>query len=330
MKIIKVGIRMDRKTAKQHIGKEVILNEGSFGKYTAFMEDMVTEPKKPWRALLRITGVYVYPDFNSDEIELILPYLKENDQIERPGKQIELLEEHFNYSYDESVARALKDKWDKTQEINNDTEIILSIIQQELRRLHSEHLIFEDSYVYYEIVVKGRNVHIYDKEKKESLSISGCPFEFEVELDGEWIPAVYISDLTFEFNQDKQTILKNGSIIRLNKSQFDPYRILLNELASPSLIALERGLQQLGIGHEHSVYCHNSLLIQLLSSFSKQSFKGVNFLSYVNEKKQILVQHHYERTIKDQDDDITYDRFEFTSDNGERVITTYATQFSGE
>ncbi|SDY89135.1 Protein of unknown function [Evansella caseinilytica] len=317
---------MDRKTAKKHIGKEIILDKGSHGQYVGILEEMITEPKKPWRASVRIIGVFEYPDIHLEDLELFIPYLKENELVECPGHRIEPYEGTFQHTYDESIAVSLKERWEEIQEINQNTELLLSLIQQELRRLHSEHLIFEDGYVYYQLVKKGRKIEIYDEEKREALAIAGCPFEFEIVVDDKWVSAVYIKDLMFELKNGRIVELAHGASVRLNKNQFDPYRILLNELEPPSLQALEKGLQKLGIGHRHCVYCHNSLLIQLLHSFNDQQFSGVNFVSYANSKHQFIVQHHYERNANGAG--MTFDRFEFTSDSGERVLTTYATQMS--
>ncbi|ADU30194.1 DUF2777 family protein [Evansella cellulosilytica] len=321
---------MDRKTAKHYIGEQVILNEGKNGQYVGILEDMKTEPNKPWTAFVRIKGVYEYPEISLNELELNKPFLKDNDIFKCSGQKIEPISTTFPSSYDESLKYALKLKWDQFQQINEDSEIVLSLIQQELRKLKGENLLFEESYIYYQIVKKGRQVFIYEEEKHESLSIEECPFEFEIHVEEKWLQAHYISGLTFELNNGKQIDLSHGSTVRLNKTQFDPYQILLNELDSPSLHALEKGLQKFGLGHEHSVYCHNALLVQMLSSLSRQEFKGVNFISYSNAETQYVVQHHFERTIRENDDDITYDRFEFTSDTGERVLTSYATQFSAE
>ncbi|MFA9556205.1 DUF2777 family protein [Evansella sp. AB-rgal1] len=322
---------MDRKKAKQFIGQEVLIDEGDHGQYIGILEKMITEPNKPWRALTRITGIYEYPDFDFDKLELVEPFLKEDQHHECSGQRIALLPHPFTTNYNDSVKHALKEKWDEVQQINQDSEIILSLIQQELRRLHAEHLVFEDSYEYYQLVKKGRKVHILDEDKRETMSIEGCPFEFEINVDGEWVQATYVSGLTFVINKNnRQKDLTHGSTIRLNKTQFDPYRILINELENASLHALEKGLQKLGIGHEHSVYCHNSLLMQLLNSFDQEQFHGVNFISYANSNNQFVVQHHYERTAKHNGKPVTFDRFEFTSDAGERVLTTYATQLSNE
>ncbi|WP_280768166.1 DUF2777 family protein [Salipaludibacillus daqingensis] len=317
---------MNRNEAKKYIGRQVIIDKSDHGKFTGVLEQIIADPNSPWKGKIRIKGIYSYPPNLLDSNQSLL--YNDNDIIEVPGKQISGLTEPIKQTFNESLASALKSKWDEIRAISDEFDKSLSFIQQELRKLDCEHVIFEDAFVYYQLVKKGRGLFIYDEIKRESLSLEGCPFEFEIKVNGEWKPSLYIKGFTFETNENERIELKHGSTVRLNKSQFDPYRILMNELEEPSLHALDRGLQKLGIGHEHSVYCHNSLLIQLLSSFNHQSFSGVNFISYANGTNQFVVQHHYERTILEDEPDITFDRFEFTSDQGERVLTTYATQFS--
>ena len=320
---------MDRKKAQSYIGAFVLLDEYDNGKYIAVLEDVITEPNAPWRGNVKIRGVYTYPSLTTSSGFQKLIY-RENEQSEVPGKRIEPFNEEFTASFDESHARALKERWEEYHLHNEEVEKTLVYIQQELRKLRYEHLIFEDAYVYYQLVKKGRKAYIYDGIKRESLSLEGCPFEFEVLYENEWKTSFYQSGLTFITHEGNHLHLKHGDTIRLNKAQFDPYKILMHELEEPSLHALERGLSKLGIGHEHSVYCHNSLLMKLLNSHQSEEMNGVNFISYASDKQQYVVQHHYERKLIEDAPHETYDRFEFTADNGERVITTYATQLSND
>ncbi|MCE7792114.1 DUF2777 domain-containing protein [Salipaludibacillus sp. CUR1] len=319
---------MDRKTAKEYTGHQVLLDEGEEGTYVGVLLEVLTEPKTPWSGKVQITGVLSCPSINLNNGQGIHLLYSADEVTEVAGRKISLLKTAFNKSFNESFADALKTKWDSLRDMSDKNDKYLSIIQQELRKINSEHVIYEEAFVYYQLVKKGRNLYIYDEQKRESLSLEDCPFEFEVEVNGEWKTAFYKKGFTFETLQQENVELQHGSTVRLNRAQFDPYRILLNELDDPSLIALEKGLEKLGIGHEHSVYCHNSLLIKLLSSFNETSFSGVNFLSYANETNQFAVQHHYERTMLENEPDITFDRFEFTSDDGQRVLTSYATHVS--
>ncbi len=319
---------MDRQLAKSYVGKKVILNEGKNGQYIGLLEDIQTEPRKIWVGTLRILGLYSFPEIDLDSNQLSSPLYSENEKVFCSGNKIDLFNQNFTFSYKESIDFALKNKWNEINAQKEEAESTLTMIQQELKRRKAVHLLNEDIFVYYSLVKKNRRFYVYDEEKQEALSLDGCPFEFEINIKDHWEKAHVVNEATFELEDGNQFELQHGDRLRLNKSQFDPYRILLNELEGPALQALERGLQQLGIFHEHNVYCHNTLLIQLLSSVEKYAFDGVNFLSYATDNQQFSVQHHYEREIQEGDHDITYDRFEFTADTGERLITTYATQFS--
>ncbi|UTR14685.1 DUF2777 domain-containing protein [Salipaludibacillus sp. LMS25] len=321
---------MNRQEAKAMIGKYIAVNEGNKGTYVGQLLEVMTPPQSTWEGIVRITGVLSIPLIEVDALDTVNLLFAENEKVHVSGRKITSLDKPFHGNFNESLAVALKEAWDIAHDENTRYEKTLSFLQQELRKLNAEHLIYEDAFVYYQLVKKGRKLYIYDEKKRESLSLEGCPFEFEIKVNNEWQTAYYKKGFTFETSSQDKIELKHGSTVRLNKAQFDPYKILLNELDEPSLNALERGLEKLEIGHENSVYCHNSLLIHLLSSFNQSFFSGVNFISYATETNQFIVQHHYERTMRDDEPDITFDRFEFTSDKGERVLTTYATQLSNE
>lgn len=320
---------MNRDKAKTFIGSYVKLHLCQEGSYAAVLEDVITEPNTPWRGWVTIKGVVNYPELTNTEQFPKLRY-SENEQIEIAGKFIVPLEKPFSLSFTESHARALKERWEECREANDELDKSLHFIQQELRKLSFEDLIFEDSYVYYQLVKKGRKLFIYDEIKRELLSLDGCPFEFEVDYEDEWQSAFYSDGFTFITQNGEKLHLTHGDTVRLNKAQFDPYKILKNELTEPSLQALESGLAKLGVGHEHAVYCHNSLLLKLLHAQKTDEMSGVNFISYALDHKQFVVQHHYERQSFDQTPDKAYDRFEFTSDDGVRIITTYANALSND
>ncbi|WP_161524708.1 DUF2777 family protein [Alteribacter lacisalsi] len=319
---------MDRKAATKYVGKPVRINEGKNGEYTGILEDVTAEPRKPWVGTVRISGVLSYPDIMWDSNELPSPLYSENEQVYCSGNKITPYSRDDSYTYKQSIDYALAEKWNRIDAEKEANESVLALIHQELKRRKAEDLLYEESYVYYHLVKKARHFYVYDEEKKEALSLDGCPFEFEIKVKGRWQKARTANAPEFELESGKTVELKHGDQLRLNKSQFDPYRILINELDPPALQALERGLKKLGIFHENSVYCHNSLLIQLLSEVDQDEFDGVNFISYATDKHQFIVQHHYEREIFEDEPDRTYDRFEFTSDTGERLITTYATELS--
>ncbi|WP_026689544.1 DUF2777 family protein [Alteribacter aurantiacus] len=319
---------MDRQTARSFAGKYVVVNEGKHGRYVGVLESIEAEPKKMWGGFVKITGILLYPEIHVHSETLPTPLYDDGEKVFCNGNKISPLKQDFPYSYKESVDYALASRWNEVDDEKENNESVLAMINQELKRRKADHLLYREVYVYYSLVKKARHYYVYDEEKQEALSLDGCPFEFEVKVKDQWKRAHNVSGSTFELENKKQVELSHGDRLRLNKSQFDPYRILINELDLPALQALERGLKKLDIFHENSVYCHNSLLIQLLSTVEETTFKGVNFISYATDKHQFMVQHHYEREIMEDAPDLTYDRFEFTSDTGERLITTYATQLS--
>ncbi|SDN35761.1 DUF2777 family protein [Alkalicoccus daliensis] len=319
---------MDRETAKQYVNKFVVINKGLYGKYVGVLNEIISEPKKPWSGKITIKGILSTPLLDKTE-QSMLPLAYEKDEsVTVNGSKIDIYSGDFKLSYRESFAQALKREWDQERDILEQKENHLLLIQQELKKWQMEHVLDQASYVYYKVTKKGKDLYIYDELKEDSLLLDGCPFEFEIQIDAEWVSAWYDYDLFFRTEEGNQLKVADGTMLRLNKEQFDPYKMLTNELEPASLQALEKGLKQLNIGHENCVHCHNSLLIQLLAPPEEKQFSGVNFISYSTGSNQILVQHHYERIIKEKATDYIFDRFEFTSDKGSRSIASYTTEVS--
>ncbi|WP_147802134.1 DUF2777 family protein [Alkalicoccus halolimnae] len=319
---------MNRKEAKRWIGKYVTIDEGVCGSYAGLLEAVHTSPGTPWTAEILIKGVIAAPAFNNTDSFKPLKYEKDETVLAK-GSKVHSYSEDFTYSYRESYAAALKKLWDEKNNLADDLERSLSLIQQELRKWQMEHMLVDASYVYYKVFHKDGSVYIYDENKKDALGLEGFPFEFEVLKHERWTPAYYINNGIFEDRSGSRIRIKPGENIRLNKEQFDPYKMLINEVSDPSLQALERGLKKMNIGHEHCVHCHNSLLMKMLASYNSEEFTGVNFLTYSTGTDQVLVQHHYERrSFPKTQQEVTFDRFEFTHDSGKRILTTYTNQVS--
>ncbi|CAM3722881.1 DUF2777 family protein [Alkalicoccus chagannorensis] len=321
---------MNREQAFKWTGGLVTVDEGTQGIYIGVLDDVEAEPKKPWQGVVTIKGILQIPSLNEDMNGLqSLKYEKE-ESVRFPGRALARFDGEFTASYRESYAEALKYRWDIETENLEQSEYVRTIIQQELRQWQMEHVLQEESFAYYHVIQGEHGLAIHDQEQDDALSLDGCPFEFQIKSKGRWTPAYFKADSTFETKEGRSIRVSEGQEIRLNKDQFDPYKMLRNELEKPALQALERGLSRLQYSHEYHVHCHNSLLMQLLSSYDNGSFAGVNFITYGHGSSQLLVQHHYERTIHDDKEDETFDRFEFTTDQGERLITTYATTLSSD
>lgn len=321
---------MNRVQAEKLINQYVEVDEEEHGSYAGILQDVIAPPKKPWIGKVLVVGITQAPALNETE-QGLLPLLYEKEEvIDVKSSKIKYFSGSFPMSYRESFANALKRCWDEEADLLERSEHRLSLIQQELRKWQMEHVLQGNAYVYYHFVKNGESLSIYDNVQADTLILEGCPFEFEIQSGADWIPAYYLEGMTFETASGEKLIVKDGDPVRLNKDQFDPYKMFINELDSPALTALEKGLSKLGLGHEHCVYCHNSLLIQLLSSFDQKDFQGVNFISYSTGSNQILVQHHYSRKMNNNQEDFTSDRFEFTTDSGIRSITAYTTHVSQE
>jgi|GEM_PF-4021619 hypothetical protein len=318
---------MDRRTARRWIDQHVRIDEEQSGAYAGVLEEVITHDRKPWEGRIRIKGVLRAPQYNNTK-ETPGSLLYEKDElITAAGRKISPLTSPFTLSYKESYGEAVKQLWDIENEQVEAGERMLSVLQQELRTWQMEHLLQESSYAYYEFYSDNNEDYLYDDRKKDTLSLEGCPFEFEIQTESGWVPAYYRKKGTFEEPEGQILKVSNGDSLRLDKEQFDPYKMLVNEISDPALQALERGLKKFGLGHENCVHCHNSLLMHLLASFSKKEFKGVNFITFSNGSNQVIVQHHYERTVQ-KNNNTAFDRFEFTADNGRRMITAYSAQAS--
>lgn len=319
---------MNRTEAEKFVNMYVSVNENNYGKYVGVLQEIITTPKKPWTGKIKIIGVLEAPGFTDIEHGLLPLCYEKDEMIKVKGNKIEGLSSSFEMSYRQSFAHALKRVWDIETDLAEKSEHRLSIVQQELRKWQMEHVLQGNVYVYYHLEKKGTVLSMYDDSKNDTLVLEGCPFEFEIQSGADWIPAYYLNGFTFETADGRLVTVKDGDPVRLNKDQFDPYKMFINELENPALQALERGLSTFDIGHENCVHCHNSLLIQLLSSYEQRDFEGVNFISYSTGSNQILVQHHYQRKLAENMEDYISDRFEFTSDSGRRSITAYTTQVS--
>lgn len=333
-----VRIFMDRIQAQTNIGKNVIINEGKDGKYVGILQEIISEPRKTWRAIVSIVSVYELPEFISDNQQVKIKPLKynENEVIECIGTKIDSIEEEIFDSFNGSLITASQKKW-------TDIKDMLSMATEQQEALqtflydYGFDLRFEDpsdenneenpliSFVFQK---KGKRYLLFDENNKHmQLDLENCPFEFQW-YDVEHQIGFYEGNGTFISSEGNEYRPKNGDILTLNKDQFEPYQILQNELEQGSFESLEKSLQSFGLSHENIEFCHNALLQQLLQATAERSFKGVNFLTYRGDRGVVTVQHHFERTINENADDEIYDRFEFTTDQGERSIVTYTNAFS--
>ncbi len=324
---------MDRKQAQQFIGKFICVNEGREGTYIGILNEIITPPRKVWRGKVTVRAVKELPAFSEDGNFPHLPPLKykENEVIECPGTKLFSLdhsERYENKSFRESLIDAANDVLDEIERskrfVTSKEDVLKNFLAEYDIDIDKER---KEKLIDYRFLKRDGRYYLIN-ESGERLELQDCPFEFIWKDGNHTFYGHYEGNGTFITHEGMRYTPKEGAIFSMSQKQFDPYFILQNELEPEALLSLEHNLQKFGLTHEDLVDCHNTLLAQFLTAKGERTFKGVNFLTYRNHKSFVVVQHHYERTLNDNKDDEIYDRFEFTSSNGERAIATFTNVFT--
>lgn len=332
---------MDRKDALKLINKHVVIDEKADGGYYGELLDIIAEPRKPWKGIVKIISVTSFPEQNQPNNSTIqLPIYSAGEKAIVLGSKISPATKTYVKDYNRSISKAIKDvvKQLSTEQRMARNQLI-QLIEYALDFTHDQtsieefrsYLSFEtdeERYHFYEVQVNDHQYMLVNPVDQQALPLEGCPFLFELEVEGTWIKGYYQELGSFKTNDGKTKLLKEHDRIRMEKKQLDPYELLLKELEQPALDSLERSLQQFQIHHEHLLSCHNTLLAQLVNETKQQKFSGTNFILYQRNHQVVSVQHHYERVLKEIENDLTYDRFEVTSGCGKRYIITYTNEVS--
>lgn len=327
-----VRVQMDRKQAQNNIGKHVIIDDGDQGTYVGVLEEMIAEPRKPWRGKVKIKAILDLPTSPSDFDKIH----KANDMIERQGHKLTLtkISSSFQQSLLDAAAtrighiRKQKKQLERNEaalkhlleQFNLDT----STIEVSSREQDEENTSNVLSYTFHQ---ECNSYYLMD-EHFEKLDLEHSVLQFEWEANGKHHLGHYEKKGQFISTDGSRYTPEEGAIVSINKQQFEPYFIFQKELEPTALETFEKNLQYHHVTHDHLIHCHNSLLVKLLHSQKMTSFKGVNFLTYNSPNGVLLVQHHYERSLQRANNEKIYDRFEFTTETGERSIITYTNEFS--
>ncbi|HHY20679.1 MAG TPA: DUF2777 family protein [Bacilli bacterium] len=330
---------MDRIDAQKLINKHVVIDEKANGGYYGKLIDIIAEPRKPWKGIVKIISVTSFPEQNHCS-SLQLPIYSAGEKAIVLGSKISPATGTYIEDYNRSILFAIKDIVKKLSEQQlSARKQLIQLVQFALQSASDKavieelnsYLTFEteeERYFFYEVLNEEGQYLLVNRGNQQLLPLEGCPFLFELEIDNEWVKGYYLEDGAFKTNDGKTKKLTIDDRIRMEKKQLNPYELLLKELEQPALDSLERSLQQFQIGHEHLLSCHNTLLSQLVNETKQQKFSGTNFILYERDNEVVSVQHHYERLLKEVENDLTYDRFELTSGSGKRYIITYTNEAS--
>lgn len=323
---------MNRKEANNYIAKKIRVVDPLLGNYLGELVDIIAEPRKPWRGYVKIVEI---------EQESAKKTLDQRQRDTTPpfviGKTYEIAgskivpitaKKESPLDLEEPKITALLKKIDDFQTQKEHAAHMLTKLKAELKRIDPTYAFDEtlDPDFKYYTVSNQKDFYYLVDESNNQIPLDDCPFDFQINVKGKWISVQYDAELNFIDKNQRRYQVKEQAKIRLNKDQFDPYQLFVNELEKPALDSLNSGLKKYQMSHKDCVYCHNALLNQYLASEEAKQFKGVNFISYQKSGVTLLVQHHYERDIFDNGEDITYDRFEYTSDKGKRILMTYTTE----
>lgn len=327
---------MNRIEALNQIGKLVVIDEKTKGKYIGQLLKVKTIPKKPWRGLVKIKGVLAFPEQNWEKgiTELVKPIYEKDALIEVPGIKIHPYHnEFYGNDYETSIVLCLHSLVKEYEHLFQQNKTNLVQLQEmaikyypnlNIKLLENER---DDRYIYYRLKqVNAKPVLVSDAHP--DLPLTDCPFEFELLVKDKWIKGHYTDHWLFESISGKKYLIRENDELRLAKKHLEPYQLLLNELEKPALQSLEKSLRNFKLNHQHLLHCHNELLLQLLTAKHKKKFSGVNFMFYQKGRTNVTVQHHYERELVENGSDKIYDRFEVTSSDGRRYIVTYTNEFS--
>ncbi|PSL50562.1 uncharacterized protein DUF2777 [Salsuginibacillus halophilus] len=322
---------MDRKQALEHQGGYVIADTGGAARYIGKLLEVETPPRKTWQGRVEILGVHSLHDIVSLQE---LTY-QGKDEVTLSGAKISPADEQSidaNRSFQNSFYDALGDYRVLIASELENTEARLQQIDHELypgqpaKQAKTE---TDEAYVYYQLGTLHQKPALIDNDSGEPMDLEGCPFELEVlQNDNEWLRVYHQSGYKFQAEDGSLVEPAKGDTLRIHRRHFDPYQILLNELEVPARQTLSNALGSFGFTEEDLTTCHNQLLHQLLASSNEDRFSGVNFLMYQKQGTTLLVQHQYERELKNTEDDIVFDRFECTTDKNKRSIVTYTNQFA--
>ncbi|TSB46973.1 DUF2777 family protein [Alkalicoccobacillus porphyridii] len=331
---------MDRVQAQKAIGKKVVINEGDEGRYIGELLEVMTEPKRPWKGKVRILSVLTLPQhiISKGQINVNKMKFKDAQVAIVTGNKIALAPAHIhNESFSQSIASSLRKKYQELKKNPGDQVELLETLEQYMSKLKAvkqrpdrphkpQSHEFEKMAKY--TLQSNDSSFYFINDYGEILPLSGSTFEFAWNHHSSWYKGRYEANGVFVSHEGQRFTAKEGDVFYMDEQQFNPYFIWKNELEPAALSAFHNSLQAFGMTDEDLSHCHNALLNQLLGSQNTQSFKGVSFLTFSSPELYVLVQHHFDRTLyKDKEDQI-YDRFEFTTDKGQRSVVFYSNAFS--
>ncbi|MBG9784557.1 DUF2777 family protein [Shouchella lehensis] len=336
---------MDRYEAQQQIGSLLVIDLGEKGTYLGELLSVLTEPKKPWRGRIQIKSVVTLPEFifQNETIAIHeIPY-SEDDVDTFASQYLTTRSPHIHVeSYIDSILTDLKKRYIRLKNNGAPSAVEIEALEVYIKTMTSQkrkknRLVKSEqqdeeqtpSFVEYTFHVKGDDYFLQDS-KGEQLPLTVSHFHYTWNQQGQLVTGRYEGDGIFIRENGSRFIPNEGDLILIDKEQFNPYSIFQTELEPAALQGFEHNLALHHVSHKDLIHCYNALIDQLFHSESTTTFRGVNFLTYQTDDQFVLVQHHFKRELRSQQQpskDTVYDRFEFTTDKGKRTIALYTNAY---
>ncbi|UOE92274.1 DUF2777 family protein [Alkalihalobacillus sp. LMS39] len=128
---------MDRKEAQTLTGKQVMVDEQQDGIYYGELLEVVTEPRKPWRGIVKINGIDSLPKqhYTSEQFKIRKPLYDNGQVIEVIGSKIsksECADVHYNESLRQAIQKEINEA------TNEQSDLVIEILTAYLNTLSSE------------------------------------------------------------------------------------------------------------------------------------------------------------------------------------------------
>lgn len=322
---------MNRLEAEKYLGKRIWIDKNKDGEYTGELVKIHAPKGKPWSGTIRIKTIESCPDIDGSS-GLKEPLYSENDEVTLTGSLLSPMDEKHSsvtHTFEESHVLALVEQ---AETIKGHLETNAQILEQIYSRLSEldqniiESLVQQNDSSDYEEFELKRIDDLYVCENKQSgqiLLIDFLPIHAAIKEETNTLPLLHKKGFRFLTAENDEIQLAEGQRILIHHQQLDPYLLLKNDLQKESLGVLSKTLSQFGLHHEDVFMCHNAILQMPIDSVSSPfRISGTHFVNFHKNNMHVVLQHHFERTI-DENPGYRYDRFELTSNLGQRTVSVY-------
>ena len=325
---------MNRLEAEKYIGKRIWIDKNKDGQYTGDLIQIHAPKGKPWSGTIQIKTVETCPDIDSSD-RIKEPIYRENDEVTLTGSMLSPMSEQHSsstHTYEESFVLALIEQ---AETIKEDVQANAQILEQIYNRLSEldqsiiESLVHENGADEYDefVLKRFKDLHVCVSERSGlEIIMDFLPVQAIIDEENRALPLIHDKGFRFLTPENDELMLKEGQSIWIHHHHYDPYMLIRNELEQEGLQILTKTLADFGLQHEDIFLCHNAILqIPPKSVSSSTNISGTHLINFHKNNLHFVLQHHFERNY-DEKPVYRYDRFELTSNTGQRTVSVYTNE----